>query len=441
MSQQMKSSGIAVLVLVLAVTSLIIGTGCPAGDQPDSQDGKSGAEGLRSTLYHYHLAEAAVNNADYPTAHEHLAAALGFTPYHPSFLFRMARVEALLNDPEASLARLQQLADIGATVNPAEEEAFAEVCQLEAFAAVAERLAANGHQQPAADVVVTLAEADLWSEGIAYDPVAGDLYIGSMTKKKIVRLRDGRVEEFGSSASDGLMGLLGMQVDTTRRRLWACTGDGSDELVTTGERRRNAVVTYDLETEQLVAVLPLADDGKNRLLNDLAIAPDGTVYVTESNQGALYQIVPGEGALRLYRDYPNLNYLNGIAISPDGKLIWVAAVEGIQVIDLASGEARPLQHDHGVTTVSGDGLQVIGNSLIAVQNRRDLAFRVVRLYLTADGRQVEGLEVMPAGMPDGLIPYTCAVGDGVVYVNGTSTLDLLDRGETPPNPVVVSIPL
>jgi hypothetical protein len=49
--------------------------------------------------------------------------------------------------------------------------------------------------------------------------------------------------------------------------------------------------------------------------------------------------------------------------------------------------------------------------------------------------------VLPAGLPDGLIPYTCAIGDGVVYVNGTGTFDLYDRGEIPANPVVVSIKL
>ena len=48
------------------------------------------------------------------------------------------------------LARLQQLAAMGATVNPEEDPAFSELSSLPAFAQVSEQLAANRRPRPAA---------------------------------------------------------------------------------------------------------------------------------------------------------------------------------------------------------------------------------------------------------------------------------------------------
>ena len=88
-----------------------------------------------------------------------------------------------------------------------------------------------------------------------------------------------------------------------------------------------------------------------------------------------------------------------------------------------------------------DGMSWVDNRLVLVQNNRHVNFRVVRVDLDDGAHAAEHLEVLPGGLPEGLIPYTCAVGDDTVYVVAAAPFDLMDRGEVPPAPVIVRMPL
>lgn len=56
-------------------------------------------------------------------------------------------------------------------------------------------------------------------EGIAYDPVGQSFYVGSISRRKIVRIDEkGRASDFAVSLNQ----IFGMKVDTTARRLWVC---------------------------------------------------------------------------------------------------------------------------------------------------------------------------------------------------------------------------
>ena len=354
----------------------------------------------------------------------------------------MAKLDAAAGNVEASLGWLRRLAAVGATANLGAEEAFSDLVGEAGFDELAARLVENGRPQAPAEVVATLDDAELWPEGVAFDSETGDLFVGSMSKNKIVTIRsDGVVEDFGTSAEDDLWPVLGMTVDVMRRHLWAAMGEGSDELVTEGERRRNGVVRYDLETGRQLARYELADDGVNRLLNDVVVATDGTAYVTESNHGSVYRITPEDDALRHFRFFPDLNYLNGLALSADDRILYLAAVEGVFALLLDEERLLPLAQSDEITSVGGDGLCRVGSSLIAVQNQPLLGFRVMRFHLDPTGLRITRGEVLAAGLPSGLIPYTCAVGSAEVFINGTGPLDMMDRNEVPAPPAVVRVPL
>ncbi len=88
-----------------------------------------------------------------------------------------------------------------------------------------------------------------------------------------------------------------------------------------------------------------------------------------------------------------------------------------------------------------DGLSRIDDGFVMVQNSRHVNFRVVRVGLGHDETVAENLEVLDCGLPDGLIPYTCAVHDGTVFVVAGADFGLMDQVEAPPAPAVVRIPL
>src|SRR6185369_15016956 len=87
---------------------------------------------------------------------------------------------------------------------------------------------ANDERTHPSRIAFTLAETDLFPEGIAYDPVDRAFFLSSLHKRKIVRVRlranrDPMVEDFTVQAQDGLYSTLGMKVDAARRILWVCS--------------------------------------------------------------------------------------------------------------------------------------------------------------------------------------------------------------------------
>ena len=97
-----------------------------------------------------------------------------------------------------------------------------------------------------------------------------------------------------------------------------------------------AKVALDSGAKTVVARLPTA-------LDNLAIAPDGTVYVSNMADNAIQAINPADGAVRtLTRG--KVAVPSGIKI--DGHTMWVADVFTHRRVDLASGEVTDLKRMH-----------------------------------------------------------------------------------------------
>ena len=94
-----------------------------------------------------------------------------------------------------------------------------------------------------------------------------------------------------------------------------------------------AKVALDTGAKTVVATLATA-------LDNLAIAPDGTVYVSNLADNSIQAINPADGSVRtLTRG--KLAVPSGIKI--DGNTMWVADVLAHRLVDLASGEVTDLK--------------------------------------------------------------------------------------------------
>ena len=118
---------------------------------------------------------------------------------------------------------------------------------------------------------------------------------------------------------------------------------------------------------------------ESTFLNDLVVAPNGDVYVTDSNRPTLFRVPGGGDEVEAWLDLngtpvpfgAGMN-LNGIVASEDGEsLIVVHMASGtLYRIDIASRDVS--QIDLGGETVdSGDGLVLDGTTLYVVQNGPD----------------------------------------------------------------------
>ncbi len=297
----------------------------------------------------------------------------------------------------------------------------------QAFAGVHRDLARLRRPVGGSAVAFRLAEKDLLTEGIAYDPASKAFFVSSVHRRKIVRrAADGTVSDFVKEGEFGIGAVLGIAVDGKRGRLIACSAalpqmkgykpslDG-----------RSAVYAFDLATGKPVRNDALPIDGKPRAANDLAIAENGDVYVTDSLGSGIYRIPAGGGALETFVAPGAFRSPGGIAFGPAGRIYVADWSQGLYWLD---SERKPHEVEgppdvplHGI-----DGLLARGGSLFVVQNGITPQ-RVVRLDLDPKGDRVVAAEILDMNDPEFAEPTLAAFVGEDLYVVGKSQWPLFDE--------------
>jgi sugar lactone lactonase YvrE len=93
------------------------------------------------------------------------------------------------------------------------------------------------------------------------------------------------------------------------------------------------VHVYHLDRAERIGAYELDERPVLHGLNDIALARDGTVYVTDTTQGSIYRLEPGATQLERWLQDSKMSFPNGLVLSPDDKRLYVAHVEGISMID------------------------------------------------------------------------------------------------------------
>jgi sugar lactone lactonase YvrE len=222
----------------------------------------------------------------------------------------------------------------------------------------------------AAQVAFTIPVPDMIPEGIAHDPVENAFYMGSTYHRNVYRVDANRPGtesvEFIKSGSHGLWGIVGMRVDPAARLLWLASSHAGDGMPMMGmdpaEEGSTGLFAFDIETGELRHRAVPDDPG---FLNDVAIARDGTPYVTDSESGRVYRFAVGTG-LAPFVELGHLGGPNGIDFTEDERFMFVAVGRGIARVDMASREIHRIARDTATAGVI-DGLYVTGRSLVVVQ--------------------------------------------------------------------------
>lgn len=350
-----------------------------------------------------------------------LEAALRAAPGHGGLLFQLARERALQDDAAGALLYLDQAIATGLDLDIESEPAFIPLRHRRELMALLDRALDQRVVARNSVEAFRVKERDLIPEGLAQDSTTGDFFLGSLLKKKIVRVgADGRAHDFTSAGQDGLCQVLGLKVDSKRRLLWAMTAAGKAEGAREGW---SAAYVYELGSGQLARRYPMTE-GKH-LFNDLALARDGGAFITDSEAGAVWRIEPGRDAPVPLVGAGGLDYPNGIALSGDERRLYVADfAHGISIVDPATGRVRPLPHPPGVSPHGIDGLYWHESGLIGVQNGAGTE-RIVRYRLSGDGERVLGLDVLESRNPLFAIPTTGAIAGSAFYYIANSRLDQL----------------
>ncbi len=204
-------------------------------------------------------------------------------------------------------------------------------------------------------------------------------------------------------------------------------------------RGHGGVFRYSLRTGALVAKYTIGWAMAPRCFNDLVITPDGTVYLTSGPDG-IYRIAPDSPRAELFAEHHA--FVNGIAASDDGRLLFLGDHRGAQVMDVATRAARPIAVPAGETLAGIDGLYVRGRTLVAVQNGfRSRPARVVQAELSSSLDTATCLTVLDRNRPEYDIPTTgVLVGDELFYI-ASSQLRRFNEDKTivPPEKLAESV--
>jgi hypothetical protein len=355
--------------------------------------------------------------------------------------YYQALVHARLGERDAAVAELRSLLGRRLGLIPVAQIGFDAVWNEPAFQAVRQQLIDEEARTPDAPVVRRLHDPRLIPEGIAHDPVARRHYVGSIAQRKIVVVdAKSRVREF-SSASDRLDAVLGLALDSKRRQLLAVSTNGFEDSAKA--ERRNAVLRYDLRSGRRLQRLDAPDALQ---LNDLAIAEDGTLYVTDSAGHTLFRARPGDTGLSRLGEPGSLRGANGIALGGDGAL-YVTLSTGIARVDPSTGMGQRMPQPDSVMTGGIDGLYWHRGDLVGVQNSTNPG-RVIRIALADGGTRIAGVTVLQSHHhPSFVAPTTGTVVGSALHVIANSHVlnhqpdgSLRDVGSLRPTEIV-AVPL
>ncbi len=314
-----------------------------------------------------------------------------------------------------------------------------------------------GHMPPAnagapvvnhSTIAFTLKEKDLLPENLAYDPKSGDFFVGSTRKGKILRVSPGcREWDFVTARAYGLWQVIGMKADPKRRVLWVLSSDGGNLVGhKSGNGNSAGLFKFDMDDGKLLDHWLLDEPDATHFLNDLVLAPDGDVYVTHMfDAGQVWRLDAKTGTFApFYSGDAAFRYPNGIAITPDGKRLYVADAAGISIIDVATRMRTPVKDTGGFKLGGVDGLYLYGHGLIFMQP--DLN-RVGRCELSEDGLSAE--HCVPLELNNPLFAHitTGVVVGGTLYYIANSQFDSVDEhGGLPPldqlyQPVILKLDL
>lgn len=177
-------------------------------------------------------------------------------------------------------------------------------------------LAPGAHAQDRAEL--TISEAGAQPENLT-STGDGTVYFGSMSTGTIYRAAPGasQAEPWILASEHDLTRVLGVLADDETNTLWVCqnASGGRDGAPATDQ---NALRAFELETGAAKGTYPFPPE--SGVCNDIAVAADGTAYVSESFRGRVHRLRPGATELEVWASSEDFLVIDGLAVLADGSV-------------------------------------------------------------------------------------------------------------------------
>ncbi len=343
--------------------------------------------------------------------------AMELRPYSFIFQFELARAYALQDDKQKAYDRLIKMQQQGFAFTTAENPDFEKIRGTEVYDYIEKNLAANVAAFGEGKVAFAVQDGPELLESIAYSKAMGRFLMGSLKTGQIVAVdQSGKSSVFIEPNDENkLQSVTALAVTPDGKTLYATTAATSTfPGATPTDAVHAALLAFELPSGKLIKRHALPFDGQPQLPASLAIAPDGTVYIADAARPQIHRL-QGEKVERLVAA-PGLTSLRGLAVSADGKRLFVSDYE-LGLVGMVVGSEELYQLSAGQHNLSGiEGLVWHGEHLYAVQNAFPPS-RLVRIVTAQAGAELKGIQPLEANQPAMPMPTVgVVVGDDFYFI-------------------------
>ena len=260
----------------------------------------------------------------------------------------------------------------------------------------------------AAPADVTVNDKQAFPESIT-STAAGEVILGSLSQPVIFRAPAGSTtaEPWIHLKDDGHDSTLGVLADAASNTLWACVRIPNPPAPGAAPARglppsHSVLRAFNLRTGQERASYRLP--GETSLCNDISIAPDRTVFVSDTPNGRVLRLDRRAGKLDIWLEDSHLTGIDGLTFL--GPALYVNNVQTGHIYRLPMGPdgkaGAPVDISLSQPLQGPDGMRAANGRIYVAENR---AGRISELTISGDQASVrvikDGYQMPTAVSPTG----------------------------------------
>jgi len=356
---------------------------------------------------------------DYQTFREVLERLRSKRPNNGEYMFQLVNAYALLDEKRLAYDLMLRMQRQGLAYDFLKTDDSKNIRNTELFDYVNDLMKMAAEPVGESEPVFTLPASVLVPDSIAWDESRQKFLVGTLVEGGIFAVsKDGQVAELlKADDKNGMWSIFDILVDVARNKLWvtsaATTAFSGFSPV---DRGRSALFEFNLETLALIHRYPVPTDGQSHRLGSMVLGPKGDIFIADRALPIVYAKFANEQKLKAVAASRDMVSMRGIAMQPDGRLLYVADRElGILVIDTEAGRSGKLAVPDTLNIGGIDGLYLWNNHLIIIQNGIKPQ-RVMRLQLDSSGTRVEAVRPLAVAQPGFDFPsFGVIVGEDLYY--------------------------
>lgn len=358
-------------------------------------------------------AREAYKAGDYAKFYSQIREAYKLHPYHHEVLHQAGIASALTNRPDEALQHLNEAIQMKADFdlsNP-DLKSLVERSDFKKLLLTQKELQTKVIRS---DTAFILRDRTLHIECIAPGESKNTFYLGSIHKRKIVRVdQHGNAKDFTSSAQDGLCSVFGIKVDASKKILWACASP-MPEMENYDSTAFSGVYKYDIKTGKLLARYS-SPEKKQSIFGDLILSPSGKPFVADSRNNTIFFVNEVTGTLDPFFSSTEFWNLQGLAFTPDGRYLFIADyIKGVFRLNTETKTLSFVHQKFPLSMKSIDGLTFYNNSLIGIQNMV-YPMRVTQYFLNDAMDQFIDYKILDRAHPAFNEPTIGCISDDTFY--------------------------